>query len=116
MSLLISLFVAVIVCAIVYWIVTLLPLPAPFKNVALAILLLILLLFFAFFTAQRIYHRTADVFWKTGVACIAVILAMICTVNFLSDLIETDKIGSLFYLCVSFLVIADLQTKKVKGF
>ena len=73
-------------------------------------LLLIFLILFAFYKAQLIYHRTTDPFWKRGVACASVILAMICTVNFLSDLIETDKVGSLFYLCLSFLIVADRQT------
>jgi len=44
MPLLINLLILCIVCAIVYWIWTLLPLPQPFKNIVLAILLLILLL------------------------------------------------------------------------
>jgi O-antigen ligase len=38
-------------------------------------------------------------------------LVMICTVNFLSDLIETDKIGSVFYICLASLVVADIKTK-----
>jgi hypothetical protein len=37
---------------------------------------------------------------------------MQCTVNFLSDLIETDKVGSVFYLCLAFLVIADAKTRE----
>jgi O-antigen ligase len=36
---------------------------------------------------------------------------MICTVNFLSDLIESDKVGPLFYLCLGILIIADQHTK-----
>jgi len=78
-------------------------------------LLFAFLLGFAFYTAQRLYQKAPDPFWKAGVACAVVILSMICTVNFLSDLIETDKVGSIFYLCLSFLIIADRQTKGVKG-
>lgn len=63
--------------------------------------------------AQEIYQRTADPFWKTIVVTIASILLMQCTVNFLSDLVETDKVGSVFYLCLAFLLIADAKTKKV---
>jgi hypothetical protein len=37
---------------------------------------------------------------------------MQCILNFLSDLIETDKVGSVFYLCLSFLIIADAKTRK----
>jgi hypothetical protein len=36
---------------------------------------------------------------------------MILTVNFLSDLIETDKVGSLFFLCLATLVVADMNTR-----
>jgi O-antigen ligase len=62
--------------------------------------------------AQTIYHRTANPFWRTTIAAIAAILAMQCTLNFLSDLIETDKVGSVFYLCLAFLVIADAKTRR----
>ncbi len=75
-------------------------------------LLLLFLLGYAFYTAQKLYNQTTNRFWKVGAACIAVILAMICTVNFLSDLIETDKVGSVFYMCLSFLVVAQLQLVK----
>lgn len=57
--------------------------------------------------AQKIYHNSPDIFYKKTALVVAVILTMIFTVNFLSDLIETDKIGSLFFLCLSLLVIAD---------
>jgi O-antigen ligase len=64
--------------------------------------------------AQAIYRRTADPFWKTVAAAIAAILLMQCTVNFLSDLIETDKVGSVFYLCLAFLLIADAKTSMTR--
>lgn len=73
--------------------------------------LFLLLLGAMFWYAQRIYHRTNSRFWKTTVAAIAAILAMQCILNFLSDLIETDKVGSVFYLCLSYLMIADQKTK-----
>ena len=45
MEVLISLLILCIVAAIVYWIITLLPLPSPFKEIALVILLLIFLIY-----------------------------------------------------------------------
>jgi O-antigen ligase len=39
-------------------------------------------------------------------------LIMIIVLNFLSDLIETDKVGSLFFLCLSMLVVVDCNTRK----
>lgn len=72
--------------------------------------LFLLLLGTLFGYAQKIYHRAKKPFWRITAAAIAVILSMQCTLNFLSDLIETDKVGSVFYLCLSFLMIADKRT------
>jgi O-antigen ligase len=57
--------------------------------------------------AQRIYHRTSDAFYKTVAATTGAIIFMLIVVNFLSDLIETDKIGSIFFLCLSVLIAVD---------
>jgi O-antigen ligase len=62
--------------------------------------------------AQHLYYRVKDIFYKTIAITTGVILVMILTVNFLSDLIETDKVGSLFFLCFSMLIIADSNTKR----
>ena len=74
--------------------------------------LFLLLLGSMFWHAQKIYARTTNRFWKTVVATIAAILWMQVTLNSLSDLIETDKVGSVFYLCLAFLVIAAARTKE----
>ncbi len=80
------------------------------------------LLFFLILTAtallyaQRLYHRIRDEFYRTTVQATGIILVMILVLNFLSDLIETDKIGSLFFLCLSVLVVIDHKTReKVTG-
>lgn len=78
---------------------------------AIGLVLFLLLLGALFWYAQTIYHRTNDAFWKTTVAAVAAIVTMVGTVNFLSDLIETDKVGSVFYLCVAVLIIADGKTR-----
>jgi O-antigen ligase len=77
----------------------------------IALLLFLCLIGGLFWYAQKIYHRTANLFWKRTIAAIAMILVMQCTLNFLSDLVETDKVGSVFYLCVAALIIADLKTR-----
>lgn len=43
-SLLISILILAIVCGVVYWIITLLPLPSPWKQIVLVCFLLIVLL------------------------------------------------------------------------
>jgi hypothetical protein len=65
--------------------------------------------------AEKIYHHTEDKFYKaTALAC-GIMTMMIVTVNFLSDLIETDKVGSLFFLCLATLVAIDMKTKNQPG-
>ncbi|MGE5108911.1 MAG: O-antigen ligase family protein [Sphingobacteriales bacterium] len=74
-------------------------------------LLFYFLLFAMFLYAQHLYHRVKDEFYKQVTLAIAAILGMITTVNMLSDLIETDKIGSLFYVCLGLLIVIDLKTR-----
>ena len=76
------------------------------------LLLLLVLLGYAFYTAQKIFKHSTDIFWRVAAAVCAVILAMECTVNFLSDLVETDKVGSIFYLVIATLMVADVQYRK----
>lgn len=73
----------------------------------------LLLLCAMLYYSQYLYHRVQDTFYKTVVATAGVITIMIILVNFLSDLVETDKIGSLFFLCLSALIVTDLKTKKL---
>ena len=75
------------------------------------LLLLVVLIGCMFSVAQRLFHATADSYWRTVMATVAVVLAMLCTVNFLSDLIETDKVGSIFYLCLALLIMGELRQR-----
>lgn len=77
-----------------------------------ALILFLLLTGAILYYSQYLYHRVGDRFYKIISITAGVIMMMILTVNFLSDLVETDKIGSLFFLCLSFLVITDITTKQ----
>jgi len=79
-----------------------------------------LLLFFALFvtmilTAQQMYHRYNDPFYKHLVLIIGCILGMIGILICVSDLIETDKIGSIFYLCAGSLLHVALRMRKYES-
>lgn len=75
------------------------------------LLFFVLLLGGIFYYAQRLYHRVGDIFYKAVAMATGVMAAMIGTVNFLSDLIETDKVGSLFFISIAVLVMIDSNTK-----
>ena len=62
--------------------------------------------------SEHLYNRIRDKFYRTAAMAAGVILMMILVVNFLSDLIETDKIGSLFLLCLATLVAVDVNTRE----
>jgi O-antigen ligase len=76
------------------------------------LLIFIALLFAGFYYAQKIYHNATDPVFKTTAITLGAILGIITTVNFLSDLIETDKIGSLFFIGLGMLVWMDCRVKK----
>ena len=77
--------------------------------------LFIILMTTAFYYVQKIYFGTTERFWKVVSASIGSILVMQCVINFLSDMIETDKVGSVFYLCLATLIIADKISQRKKS-
>jgi O-antigen ligase len=70
------------------------------------------LLFSALMLAQQLYHQFHNVFYRTVTLTIGVMIAMIITINIMSDMIETDKIGSLFWLCIGVLIVLTKELKK----
>lgn len=58
---------------------------------------------------QQLYNQLHNNFYRSIALTTGIVLVMIGTVIFLSDLIETDKIGSLFWLCLGTIFI--LQEK-----
>jgi O-antigen ligase len=78
----------------------------------IGVFLFVSLLAFVFWYARKIYHRANQKFWKVVAATVASIMIMQCVINFLSDMVETDKVGSVFYLCIAALIIADIKTKR----
>jgi len=77
----------------------------------LGLVLLLLLIGSMVYYSQKLYHRVQDKFYKVCAMACGVMLVMIVVVNFLSDLIESDKVGSLFFLCLAVLVAVDVNTK-----
>jgi O-antigen ligase len=70
------------------------------------------LYFFMLMRLQKIYHRLHSYFYRAVTMTVAVILVMIGTINFISDLIETDKIGSLFWLCMGMVMVLESRLRE----
>jgi O-antigen ligase len=61
---------------------------------------------------QRLYHQFQSRFYKQVTLTVGMVLIMIGVINTMSDMIETDKIGSLFWLCLGMVVLLDSKGKE----
>lgn len=61
---------------------------------------------------QRIYHRARDPFYKQATLGLIMVFAAGFVNNFFSELLETHKVGALFYLSISLLIVIDYQVRK----
>ncbi len=64
--------------------------------------------------AQRTYHRFKDRFYKYATMGVAMMFAAGFINNFFSELIETHKVGSLFYLSIAVLVVLTAKSKQLE--
>jgi O-antigen ligase len=79
-----------------------------------AMLLYALLIPVVFSRAQKVYHRFNDKFYKHCTIGLAMVIAACFVNNFFSDLLETHKIGAMFYLSVVLLVILNHKSREVQ--
>ena len=77
-----------------------------------AMILYALLYFMIFFQGQKLYHQASKREDKIIIMAAIMVLAVIFINNFLSELLETDKIGSLFYLSLAVLLNYRVKQKK----
>ncbi len=78
----------------------------------IGLLIFCLLYFFMLLRLQKIYHQLHSYFYRAVTMTVAVILVMIGVINFISDMIETDKIGSLFWLCMGMVFVLEQRLKE----
>jgi O-antigen ligase len=64
-----------------------------------------LLYFGMLLESEKLYSQIEDRFYKATALTVGIVLIMIGALIFMSDLIETDKIGSLFWLCLGVLIV-----------
>jgi O-antigen ligase len=77
-------------------------------------ILFLALLIYMFAVAVNAYHTLQDPFERSLAMLCAVMLSMIVTLNLLSDLIETDKIGSLYFLITGLLIRLQVKVNEQK--
>lgn len=77
-----------------------------------AMILYALLMMAIFSNGQRIYHQCRDPFFKKVTMGLIMTAAVGFVNNFFSELIETDKVGALFYIPIALLIVIDYLNKK----
>ena len=80
-----------------------------------AMFLYALLIPMIFAKAQKVYHRFKDKFYRTVTIGLAMTIAAGFINNFFSELIETHKIGALFYLPMALLIILDKKSRDLEN-
>ncbi len=73
----------------------------------IGLLIFCALYFLMLWRIQKIYHQLHSYFFRTVALTTGAILVMIGIINFMSDMIETDKIGSLFWLCLGMIIVLE---------
>ena len=61
------------------------------------------------FIGQRVYHQTADPDRRRMLVAAVLSFILITMLMLMNDFVETDKIGSLFFICAAILVNTDLK-------
>lgn len=79
-----------------------------------AMILYAILVMVAFAQAQRIYHRFKDPFYKYCTMGAAMMFGAAFINNFFSELLETHKVGSLFYISLAILVVLNKLSKDME--
>ncbi|MBA3648167.1 MAG: O-antigen ligase family protein [Chitinophagales bacterium] len=79
----------------------------------IGLLLFMALTFFIFLKGQQIYNETFSKEEKRYVMAVLLSLSIIYVNTFLSDLIETDKIGSFYFINIALLINQDIRNKKL---
>jgi uncharacterized membrane protein HdeD (DUF308 family) len=69
------------------------------------------LIWVLFALAQKYYHQTVNIFYKRLALAAAMVIAAFFMNNLFSELLQTYKIGAVFYLAVVALIWVDRQLK-----
>src|SRR5690606_35997299 len=77
-----------------------------------AMLLYGALVFGVFYHGQRMYHQAKDPYYKKVIMGLIMVFAAGFVNNFFSELLETHKVGALFYISISLLIVVDHLSKQ----
>jgi O-antigen ligase len=77
-----------------------------------AMILYAILILVFFVQAQNTYHRFKDPFYRAATLAVAMMFAAGFINNFFSELIETHKVGALFYISIALIMVLTQKSKE----
>lgn len=80
----------------------------------IGLLLFYLLLCSMLLRIQKLYNLFKNNFYRTVTLTTGIVISMIAAINIMSDMIETDKIGSLFWLSIGVIIVLEVKLKEEK--
>ncbi|MBU3742949.1 MAG: O-antigen ligase family protein [Sediminibacterium sp.] len=82
----------------------------------IGLLLLLVLICGVFIRLQQYYHQLQSRFFRTITLVVSATLTIVLVLNFMSDLIEADKVGPIFYSCLAATILLRQQITQEKSF
>jgi len=68
-----------------------------------------------FIYGERLYHRIKNEDDKKLALTLLLVLAMVYVNLFLSDLLESDKVGPFFFMCIALLAAVDIRNRSLEA-
>jgi O-antigen ligase len=78
----------------------------------IGVLIFIALSFMVLLQGEKIYHRCADPMRRRIIMALTLSTVVMDAFLLINDMVETDKMGSFFFICMAILVNQDLENKR----
>lgn len=72
-----------------------------------------LLCFLVLLKGEQIFHQTKDIFHQRMIMTVLLTYIIILLLLLMNDMIETDKVGSFFFICMAVVVNVELRNKRL---
>jgi O-antigen ligase len=79
----------------------------------IGLIIFLALSFFILIRGEAIYHQTKDLALRRIVLMVLLCTIVIDAFLIINDLIETDKVGPFFFICIAILVNIDLKNQRL---
>ncbi len=77
----------------------------------IGLILFVILSFYMLIKGEQVYHESRNLLLKRVVMCACLSIIIIDALLIINDMIEVDKVGSFFFICMALIVNVDLMNR-----